>query len=174
MSRLRWPDSTNSVSEKPGTIHEIENPGSSLYDIQVDVLRLFLTLHDNPDFVDHRQSRLREKTERYGKDFRKIIDDDLIGAFHRKLKGDLAKLKGPQILGRGRGLAIRIWNVRNIRRDFNSIRARIVRWTDAFESATGESREQSIVFYRERDGECALRAYHTRDLRLQQADAARG
>ena len=22
MSRLRWPDSTNSVSEKPGTIHE--------------------------------------------------------------------------------------------------------------------------------------------------------
>ena len=25
MSRLRWPDSTNSVSEKPGTIHRAEN-----------------------------------------------------------------------------------------------------------------------------------------------------
>ena len=23
MSRLRWPDSTNSVSEKPGTIHNV-------------------------------------------------------------------------------------------------------------------------------------------------------
>ena len=28
-----------------------------------------------------------------------------------------------------------------------------------------------IVFYRERDGARALRAYHTRDLRLQQAGA---
>ena len=25
MSRLRWPDSTNSVSEKPGTIHLAES-----------------------------------------------------------------------------------------------------------------------------------------------------
>ena len=25
MSRLRWPDSTNSVSEKPGTIHNLAN-----------------------------------------------------------------------------------------------------------------------------------------------------
>ena len=29
MSRLRWPDSTNSVSEKPGTIHNVR-PHSSL------------------------------------------------------------------------------------------------------------------------------------------------
>ena len=26
MSRLRWPDSTNSVSEKPGTIHHERRP----------------------------------------------------------------------------------------------------------------------------------------------------
>ena len=25
MSRLRWPDSTNSVSEKPGTIHAVSS-----------------------------------------------------------------------------------------------------------------------------------------------------
>ena len=42
-------------------------------------------------------------------------------------------------------------------------------WIGAFESATGESREQSIVFYRELDGDRAMRAYHTRDLRLQRA-----
>ena len=29
MSRLRWPDSTNSVSEKPGTIHQTVNWGAS-------------------------------------------------------------------------------------------------------------------------------------------------
>ena len=30
MSRLRWPDSTNSVSEKPGTIHENDDSAAGL------------------------------------------------------------------------------------------------------------------------------------------------
>ena len=30
MSRLRWPDSTNSVSEKPGTIHIASDGGLSV------------------------------------------------------------------------------------------------------------------------------------------------
>ena len=46
-----------------------------------------------------------------------------------------------------------------------------MRWIDAFESATDESREHSIVFYREPDGERVLRAYHTHDVRLQQVGA---
>ena len=144
---------------------------SSLHDIQVDVLRLYLALQDDPDCVEHRQSRLREQIELYGKDFRKLLDDDRVGAFHRKLEGDFAELKWPQILWRRRGLAARTRNIRNIRKDFNSIRVCIERWTAAFESTTDESRKQSIVFYRERDGARALRAYHTRDLRLQQAGA---
>ena len=69
----------------------------------------------------------------------------------------------------GGELATRVRNVRAIRKDYNSVQARIKRWIEAFEAATDESREQSIVFYREPDGERALRAYHTRDVRLEQA-----
>ena len=149
---------------------------ASLQDIQVDVLRLYLTLQNDPGFVEPCQSQLRKKIERYGKDFRQVLDDDLVGAFHRTLKGDLAGSKWshlPHGLRRlfGGELAARVRNVRVIRKDFNSVQTRIMRWIDAFESATDESREQSIVFYREPDGERTLRAYHTRDVRLQQAAA---
>ncbi len=121
-----------------------------------------------------RQSRLREKIERYGKDFRQILTDDRVGAFHRKLKGDLSKwqrLPGGWRLPFASELVKRTRNIRVIRRDFNLIRTRINQWTDAFESAADKSRQHSIVFYRERDGERALRAHHTRDLRLQKAVA---
>ncbi len=93
---------------------------AGLYDIQVDLLQLYLALQDDPHAVEFRQSRLREKIERYGK-------------------------------------------------DLNSVQARIHRWIEAYEAATDESRQQSIVFYREPDGERALRAYRTRDVRLEQA-----
>ena len=150
---------------------------ASLLDIQVDLLRLYLVLQDQPDFVEFRQSRLREKIERYGKHFRQILDDDRVGAFHRRLKGDLAKSRWHRRLPArlrlpfGSKLAKRIRNVRAVRSDFNSIRASIRGWTDAFESATDESRKQTIVFYRKLDGERTLHAYHTRDLQLQQVVA---
>ena len=78
---------------------------------------------------------------------------------------DLARLKLSRVLGRGRALAARTRNVRNIRKDFNSIRARMKSWTDAFESAIDESREPSILFYREPDGEqeCACITHATCD-----------
>ena len=147
---------------------------ASLYDIQVDLLQLYLALQDDPDVVEFRQSRLREKIERYGKDFRKNLDDDAVGAFHRKLKADLARSRWsyfPRGWRRpfGGELTTRVRNVRAIRKDFNSVQARIRRWIEAFESATDESHEQCIVFYCEPDGERALRAYHTRDVRLEQA-----
>ena len=42
---------------------------------------------------------------------------------------------------------------------------------DALRASWPAAREESIVFYRERDGRRILKAYHTRDLRLQQAVA---
>ena len=148
---------------------------ASLYDLQVDLLRLYLALQDDPDFVELRQSRLREKIERYGKDFRQILDDDRVAAYHRKVKEDLARSEWQWLpdgwrLPFGSELVPRTRRVRAVRNDFNSIRARIQGWIDAFESAEDE-REQAIVFYRELDGARAVRGYHTRDLRLQQAVA---
>ena len=147
---------------------------ASLYDIQVDLLQLHVALQNDPDVVEFRQSRLREKAERYGKDFRQLLDDDPIGDFHRTLKRDADESWWPSLPRGWRHpfvgeLATRVRNVRAIRKDFNSVQARIKRWIEAFEAATDESREQSIVFYREPDGERPLRAYHTRDVRLERA-----
>ena len=145
---------------------------ASLYDLQVDLLRLYLALQDDPDFVELRQSRLREKIERYGKDFRQILDDDRVAAYHRKLKGDLAKSKWRWLPDRwwppfGSELLSTTRRGRAVRNDFNSTRARIQGWIDAFEDAADE-REQGVVFYRELHGARAVRGWYTRDLRLQQ------
>ncbi|MCY4670160.1 MAG: hypothetical protein OXC29_19510 [Rhodococcus sp.] len=148
---------------------------ASLCDLHVDLLQLYLALqNDEAAVVEFRRTRLWEKIERYSKDFRRILDDDRVGAFHRKLKGDLAESRWRYLPRRlrhpfGGELATTVRNVRAIRRDFDSVQTRIKRWIEAFEVATDEWREQSIVFYREPDGERALRAYHTRDVRLERA-----
>ena len=145
---------------------------ASLCDLQVDLLQLYLALQNDSSVVEFRQSRLREKIQRYDRDFRRTLEADPIGAFHRKLKGDLAESRW-RFLPRGwrrpfgGELATGVRSVRVIRKDFDAVRARVERWVETFEAVTSESREQSIVFYREPDGERALRAYHTRDVRLE-------
>ena len=147
---------------------------ASVYDIQTDVLQLYLALQEDPNVVEFRHSRLREKIERYGEDFRQVLDADPVGVFHRKLKADPVQSMWsylPRDWRRpfGGELANRMESVRTSRKDFNTVRARIERWVEGFEAAKDESRQQSIVIYREDDGERALRAYHTRDVRLERA-----
>lgn len=144
---------------------------ASLHDIQVDVLQLCLALQEDATHVEHRQSQLQTKVERYCQDFKRILYEDRIGALHRKFKGDLAKSPWNRLPWGARELKARTRNIQHARKDFNSARARIERWMDAFESATEETSQQCIVFYRESNGQGALRAYYTSDLRLQPAVA---
>ena len=160
---------------------------ASLYDIEIDVLQLYLALQNDPDVVEPRQSGLRQKIERYGEDFRQVIDDDRVGAHHRRLKGEagsgLSRLLGdlrlpgdrrlsPRVRRLFEGqLAERVKKIRPIRSDFDTVLLSMERWIKASEAATEESRRPSIVFYREPGGERALRAYHTEDVRLEQARA---
>ena len=145
---------------------------ASLCDLQVDLLQLHLALQNDPAVVEHRQSRLREKIERFGKDFQRALDANAIDAFHRQLKGELAESRW-RFLPRGwrrpfgSELATRVRRVRAIRKDFNAVRVRIERWIEEFEAATSESRKHSIVFYRESEGDRALQAFHTHDVRLE-------
>ena len=145
---------------------------ASLYDIQIDVLQLHLALQNDPDVVEFRLSRLRAKLERYGEEFRLVLDDDRVGAYHRELKGGLAKSRLAR-LPRGLRLpfggepAARVRRVRAIRKDFNAGQRRVEQWIEALEAVTDESRRESVVFYREPDGERALRAYHTGDVRVE-------
>ena len=145
---------------------------ASVYGIQIDVLQLYLALQNDPDVVEFRVSCLRKKIERYGEDFRQVLDGDPVGAFHRKLKEDLTERRWWSPLPRkwrlrlAGELTTAVRNVRAIRKDYTAGQTRIERWVEAFGAMTDESRQQSVVFYQEPDGEGALRAYHTGELRL--------
>ncbi|MDE0129918.1 MAG: hypothetical protein OXQ86_10180 [Gammaproteobacteria bacterium] len=145
---------------------------SSLMDIRADVLRLFLTLQDDPGYSGQRQAALHAKFEQTNRRLKTLLKEGPIKGFHSELQRELAEepfYDLPRRLQRwfGGGLPKRIREVETIRDDFKPIRERIERWTGASDSATGAAYEQSIVVYRELDGERALRARHTQDLRLQ-------
>lgn len=143
---------------------------ASLYDVQIDVLQMYLAIQNDPDVVEFRQSRLQEKIGRYGEDFRQVLEDDWVGAYHRELKKALSQSGWwlPRRLGFGEQEA-RLRKVRAIRGDSNACQARIHRWVEASEAVTEESRRQAVVIYREPDGERALRAYHTAEVRVEAA-----
>lgn len=148
---------------------------ASLYDVQIDLLQLYLALQNDPDVVEYRQPRLVEKIERYSEDFRRVLDHGQVDDYHRKVKDDLAT-SWPYMPSRlrrhfGGELAQRVRRVRAIRKDLFSVQALVKRWTGEFEAVKDESRRQSIVFFREPDGERVLRAYHTRDLSLERASS---
>ena len=145
---------------------------ASLYDIQIDVLQLQLALQNDPDVVEFRLSRLREKLERYGGEFRRVLDDDRVGDYHRELKRGLARSRLARLprglrFPFGREPAAEVREVRAIRRDFDAGRRRVEQWVEAWDAATEESQRESVVFYREAGGERALRAYHTGEVRVE-------
>ncbi len=142
---------------------------ASLQDVQIDVLQLLLAVQEDPDVVEFRLSRLREKLQGCAERFRQVRDDDRIGAYHRELKEQLGKSKlgipSPRWwFGQA---SERMRGVREIRRDFEAAQTRAARWIDATDAVTDASRRPSLVFYRERDGDRVLRARHTHDIRLE-------
>ena len=143
---------------------------SSLMDIRADVLRLFLTLQDDPEYSGERQAALLAKFEQTNRELKVLLEEDPIQGFHRELRRE----KADQWLLRRwfrRGPGDKIRTVEKIREDFRPIRERIESWTSASDSANDAAYEQSIVVYRDPDGERALRAHHTQDLRLQREGA---
>ena len=149
---------------------------SSLMDIRADVLRLYLTLQDDPAFAGRRQEELGRKVEQCGSTFRALIDEDPIEGFHKALQNELSEVRSYHLPSQfsmwfGGGLPARIRHVEKIREAFRPIRERIERWTSAFESPGGAALEQCLVVYRDQNGDRALRAQHTRDLRLQRTGA---
>lgn len=91
-----------------------------------------------------RRSGLRKTAGVVARRIRSVMDD----ALHRKMR-----------------------EVRRIGRDADRVAADIDRWVEVLEAVADESGRHSVVFYREPDGERVLRAYHTNDVRLEQAGA---
>ncbi len=142
---------------------------SSLMDIRADVLRLYLTLQDDPGYAGQRQAALSKKVEQCLSTFSTLLDEDPIEDFLKELERQ--RSRGAFYDPRrwfGIGRSDETPDARAVRGVFEPIRERIESWTSAFDSATGPASQQSIVVYRDATGERTLHARHTRDLRLQQ------
>ncbi len=157
---------------------------STLTDLRADALRLQLTLQDDPHYAERRQTVLRRKVDQCADTFRELLDRNPVGSFRDRLRQDLDELgrfeflpwgltdttaQVIRTLGGGQSLKKEIRAIDAILdEDFATVTSRMERWVSEFESSAATAREESIVFYRERDGQRALKAYHTRDLQLLQ------
>ena len=159
---------------------------SSLLDIRADALRLHLTLQDDPHYAERRQAVLRKKVEQCADTFKTLLDRDPLTVFRDQMRRELVEVGRVEslpwgltdataqvirTLGGGRGLEKKIRTLDTILDEgFAPVRARMERWVSELEASAAAAREESIVFYQERGGQRVLKAYHTRDLRLLQAD----
>ena len=157
---------------------------ATILDIRSEALRVYLAVQQDSQRVEERQSRLAEKIERRIAHFRKVLDSDRVGDFHRQFRQRNARSlrrrwleRLPPVLGRrlerklvGKAdSALR--RVEGIRQDDHAVRGCVAKWIRAFDDAADESREHSIVVYREPDGDSKLRAVHTAAVRLEKATA---
>ena len=144
---------------------------SSIADIRADLLRMYLTLQDDPGFAEHRHAALVAKVDKCVGTFDALLEEDPIESFCMGLERESSDVPFYALIRRlrnrwGGGPPGRIRNVTTIRDDYMPIRGRIERWTDTFSSKTGLTCEPSIIVYRDLDGDGGLHALHTRDLRL--------
>ncbi|MCY4029496.1 MAG: STAS/SEC14 domain-containing protein [Acidobacteria bacterium] len=160
---------------------------ASLVDLRADVLRLHLTLQDDPHYAARREAVLRRKAEQCADTFRVLLERNPLTAFRKRLQKELrevgrfeflpwgladAAASMSRTLGGGRGLENTLRTLDTIVDEgFAPVRSRMERWVSEFEASAAVAREESIVFYREWDSQRTLRAYHTRDLRLQRMPA---
>ena len=160
---------------------------SSLVDLRADALRLHLTLQDDPRYAERRHAVLRKKVEQCADTFKTLLDHDPLTAFRDGLRQELDEVgrfeplpwgltdttaQVIRTLGVGRGLEKTIRTLDTMLDEgFASVRSRMERWVSELDASSAAAREESIVFYQERDGQRALKAYHTRDLQLRQAVA---
>lgn len=160
---------------------------SSLLDLRADALRLHLTLQDDSHYAERRQAVLRKKVEQCADTFKTLLARDPLTAFRDQLRQELGEVgrfeplpwgltdttaQVIRTLGGGRGLEKTIRALDTILDEgFATVRARMERWVSELEASAAAAREESVVFYQERVGQRALKAYHTRDMQLRQAVA---
>lgn len=133
------------------------------------------------------QAVLRRKVEQCADTLKVLLDRDPLTVFRDQLQQELREVgrfeslpwgltdtvaQVSRTLGGGRGLEKALRTLDTILDEgFAPVRSRMERWVSELEASAAAAREESIVFYRERGGQRTLKAYHTRDLQLQQAAA---
>ena len=144
---------------------------SGIANIHVDRLRLKLALQDNPDDLARSVMALERKIDAYEGGFRQLLKDNPLIKYQKELECSVDEMS---------------WFKRNIskRKERKNLDARIIRarsirakglapllvdirsWAESLDDRD-EGMDQSVVYYRDGDGEGELRAFYTSDVRLE-------
>ena len=125
----------------------------SIMDIRADVLRSYLTLQDDPAYVARRGEALKEKVDRRISTFKALLDRDPIKDFEEGQTGASADLRKWILEWFGSERTDVPPNVEDILNTFEPIRNDIQGWVSEMTDPA-----QSIVVYRDRDGDRKLHA----------------
>ena len=136
---------------------------SSLLDIEADLLRLYLTNQDDPGYSERRQSELLTKVETCRNRFRTLLDRNPLEKLLESFQRDLDERSWHNIRPWGKTP----WVRRRLRKRIRAIDGLLNKNSLIGDCAQKlELSNESIVFFRNRNGRGALKAYRTRDLQL--------
>ncbi len=150
---------------------------SSLADIYVDHLRLRLALQDNPVDVDRSFAALNAKIDRYETAFRALLEEDSVRGYQKELQDSVEGMswwKKNVFAGKESSEAeADINKIHELRADrLIELRLNLARWSEELAQGRDPGPEQAAVYYREKDGRGALKAYYTSDLKVVQWQGA--
>ena len=145
---------------------------SSLADIQVDGLRLKLALQDNPDDVVRSLSMLNAKINRYEGSFSNLLKNDSVQRYRDELQESVDSMgwwtRNVFARKQGKQAEQEIEETRAIHEsDLEPVRLNIARWSEHLKLGKDSGHEQSVWYYRGRNGEEDLKAFYTSDWKLQ-------
>ena len=146
---------------------------SGIASICVDSQRLRLALQDNPDDAKRSAKVLNEKIQKTRSEFAKLLDleDNPIASYQKELKRSLEDMNwwDKHVVERRerREKEVELKHVSRIREDdLRPMLKSMKSWSDSPDKSDDPGLAQSVVYYREDDGEGELKAYYTDDLTI--------
>ncbi len=152
---------------------------SSVADIEIESLRLKLALQDNPNEIDRTQKRINTKIEGHREQFKNLLENDSLKIFQDKMREDVEKIKkkkaADEFLLKAKEFNNKKKNIaeskkimeNDLYKETRSTLEELQQQLDSYDSNTGKA--YSVVCYREQRGKGELKAYYTKDLKLQQS-----
>ncbi len=142
---------------------------ATVLDAQVNQLRLFLALQDNPGDVEGRLSALRMKIEKYEADFRTLTEHDPIEDFRAELNQSMDGMGflKKHLLGQGKAIRGQLHDLEHaLEPESQEDQA------DPQQAGADPAQDYSILFWRDDNGAGELKAWYTDDYRIEKLEAS--
>lgn len=143
---------------------------TAIGNLYTDRLRLRLALQDNPVDVARSVEALNRKVAGTREQFAKLLEDNPVEQYERRVKDVLAKFTWLErnVWKRGTRKALQKAERRALgirANELNPVLRTMQSWSDKL-AASDEGAQQTVVYYRDDGGKGKLRAYYTGDLKL--------